>query len=140
MSKVAPSFRVLCVDDNPSLLQVLKTSLEHYGCEIVTAGHGIEALREFKAHSGDFAAIVTDHDMPQMNGAEFVRSVRGIGFQGRIVVMSGRLTVEDLGAYQDHAISGFFHKPFEMSLLAAMLMQASCGHSLGADPSTLPAR
>jgi CheY-like chemotaxis protein len=136
MSKDAPSFRVLCVDDNPSLLQALKTSLEHHGCEVVTAGHGVEALREFKARSGDFAAIVTDHDMPQMDGAEFVRSVREIGFEGRIVVMSGRLTVKDLWVYQDYAISGFFHKPFQASLLATMLMQASCDHPQGADPST----
>ena len=91
------------------------------GFEVVTACHGVEALREFQAHPGDFGAIVTDHDMPEMNGVEFVRSVREMGFKGRIVVMSGRLTIEDLWAYRDHAISGFFHKPFQVSLLAVML-------------------
>jgi DNA-binding response OmpR family regulator len=98
--------------------------LEMNGFEVVTAGDGVEALREFKAQPGDFGAIVTDHDMPKMNGAEFVRSVREIGFKGRIVVMSGRLTVQDLRAYQNYAISGFFHKPFQVSLLATMLLQA----------------
>jgi methylmalonyl-CoA mutase cobalamin-binding subunit len=59
-----------------------------------------------------------------MNGLEFVRSVRELGFKGRIVVISGNLKPEDLRAYQDHAISGFFHKPFETGLLAAMLLRS----------------
>lgn len=94
-----------------------------YGFEVITACHGIDALMQYKAHSGNFSAIVSDNDMPHMNGLEFVRSVREIGYKGRIVIISGRLKTEDLQAYQKHAISGFFHKPFEMSLLATMLLQ-----------------
>ena len=65
---------------------------------------------------------MTDNDMPQMNGLDFVRAVRKIGFKGRIVVMSGNLKAENLRAYQEQAVSGFFHKPFETGLLAAMLL------------------
>lgn len=115
--------RILLADDNSSLLLVLKTSLEQYGFEVITASDGRDALTQFKAHSGDFGAIVTDHDMPHMNGMKLVRSVREIGFKGRIVVMSGRLTVKDLRAYEDYAIGGFFHKPFKTDLLATMLAQ-----------------
>ncbi len=106
------------------LQQVLKMGLGIYGFEVITASHGIDALMQYQAHGGCFGAIVTDHDMPQMNGLEFVRSLREMGYKGRIVVMSGRLNVEDLHAYQEYAISGFFHKPFETSLLAAILLQA----------------
>jgi CheY-like chemotaxis protein len=122
ISTVHYPHQILLVDDNPSLLSALKTSLESYGCKVITASDGMDALTQFKAHPDDFGAIVTDHDMPHMNGAEFVRSVREIGFKGRIVVMSGRLTVKDLRAYQDYAISGFFHKPFKTDLLATMLL------------------
>ena len=123
MSKDDPFFRILCVEDNPLLHMPLKIGLRAYGFEVITASHGIDALMQYKAHSGDFSAIVTDNDMPHMNGLEFVRAVREIGFKGRIVVMSGNLKAEDLRAYQDYAISGFFHKPFEISLLATMLLQ-----------------
>jgi DNA-binding NtrC family response regulator len=78
---------------------------------------------QYKAHQGCFGAIPSDHDMPKMNGLEFVRSVREMGYKGRIVVMSGRLTVEELQAYESLAISGFFHKPFDVSLLVTMLLQ-----------------
>ncbi len=39
-------------------------------------------------------------------------------------IMSGRLTVKDLRAYEPHNISGFFSKPFEVGELAAMLLQS----------------
>jgi DNA-binding NtrC family response regulator len=62
--------------------------------------------------------------MPHLNGLGFVRSVREMGYKGRIVIMSGRLTVEELKEYEPHVITGFFHKPFEVALLAAMLLQS----------------
>lgn len=61
--------------------------------------------------------------MVPMNGLEFVRTVRELGYRGRIVVMSGCLSREELKEYERHAISGFFHKPFNVSMLAALLLQ-----------------
>ena len=118
-----PFFRILCVEDNPSLQGALKAGLEKYGFEVITASDGIDALTQYHAHGGDFGAILTDNDMPRMNGRELVRSLREIGFKGRIAVMSGNFKPEDLRAYHDHAVSGFFHKPFETDLLATMLLQ-----------------
>jgi len=117
-------FRVLCVEDNLMFQQMLKIALGIYGFEVITASHGVDALMQYKAHEGQFGSIISDHDMPYLNGLGFVRSVREMGYKGRIVVMSGRLTVEELQEYEPHAISGFFHKPFEIALLAAMLLQA----------------
>ncbi len=116
-------FRILCVDDNPSFLRMLKMGLETYGFEVVPAFDGPNALMHYKTYSGNLRAIVTDHDMPQMNGLELVQLVRGMAFKGPIFVMSGRLGVTDLRSYYDHAITGFLHKPFELSLIAAMLLQ-----------------
>jgi two-component system, response regulator YesN len=119
-----PFFRVLCVEDDPTFQQMLKLALGRYGFEVVTASHGLDALMRYKAHRGQFGALISDHDMIEMNGLEFVRSVREMGYQGRIVIMSGRLTVTELRAHEPHAISGFFSKPFEIGTLAAMLLQS----------------
>jgi CheY-like chemotaxis protein len=124
VSEDAPLFRILCVEDNVPHQQILKAALAAYGFDVVTASDGIEGLVKYKAHEGQFGAIVSDHDMPQMNGLAFVRSVWEMGYKGRIVLMSGRLTVEELREYAPHLISGFFHKPFQVSLLAAILLQA----------------
>jgi CheY-like chemotaxis protein len=120
-----PFFRILCVEDYLPFQLILKMGLGRYGFEVVTASHGVDALMQYKAQAGRFGAIVSDHDMPQMNGLAFVGSVREMGYKGRIVIMSGRLTVEELRQYEPHAISGFFHKPFEIALLAAMLLQGA---------------
>ena len=118
-----PFFRVLCVEDNPMLQRMLKIALGVYGFEVVTASQGIDALMQYKNHVGQFGSIVSDHDMPEMDGVAFVKSIRELDYKGKIVIMSGRLSVEELRAYEPYAISGFFHKPFEVSLLAAMLLQ-----------------
>jgi CheY-like chemotaxis protein len=118
-------FRMLFVDDNVQLQSVLKLGMERYGIDVTTASDGIDALIQYKTHSGDFSAIVTDNDMPRMNGLEFVSSVREIGFKGRIVVISSLLKKEDSEAYQTHTISGFLRKPFDIKLLATMLLQGN---------------
>ena len=117
--------RILLVDDNPMLLQTLGVGFTAHDFEVVTASHGIDALMQFQAHDGNFAAILTDNDMPNMNGSAFVKSVRALGYRGRVLVMSGRLTGSDCRAYQDLEVSGFLSKPFEISMVATMLMQAN---------------
>jgi CheY-like chemotaxis protein len=85
-------------------------------------------LRQFKDNSGKFDVILTDNDMPQMNGLEFVRSVLTEGFKGRIVVMSGNLKLEDLQAYQAYPITKFIYKPFELSSIIATLSKEGSYH------------
>ena len=122
-ARIPRRYRVLCVDDNSAFLMALRLSLGASGFEVVTASHGVDALMQYKAQSGKFDAIVTDNDMPKMNGSEFIRSIRRLGFQGRIVLMSGNLSLECLRELQDCQISGFFTKPFEIGMLVALLSQ-----------------
>ena len=124
MSKDNPLFRLLCVDDNASLLQTLAMGFRVYGFEVITASHGIDALMQFEAHSGDFVAVLTDTDMPGMNGPALVKSLRALDYRGQILVMSGHWTTVNHRAYEDLAVNGFLQKPFEISMVAAMLMQA----------------
>jgi CheY-like chemotaxis protein len=123
MSACDPFFRILCVDDNASMLEALRLGFRKYGFDVVTASHGVDALMQFKANGGNFGTILTDVDMPKMNGLEFIKQVRALGYEGRILVMSGRLSASDLGAYQDYAVSGFLSKPFEISMVATLLLQ-----------------
>jgi CheY-like chemotaxis protein len=118
-------FRILCVEDNPMFQRILTIALGTYGFEVITASNGIDALKQYNANKGQFGAIISDNEMPQMGGLEFISSVRKMGYKGRIVVMSGNLKLENLRAYQDCEISGFFTKPFNTSLLANMLLQGT---------------
>jgi CheY-like chemotaxis protein len=116
------SARVLCVDDNASLVALIKMGLESHGFEVVTAKHGLDALKRFKKHAGELEAIVTDSEMPEMNGLEFVRSLRKQEFKGRIVVMSGNLKPSDVEAFSAQGVSDFVHKPFKIDRLVTLLL------------------
>lgn len=105
------------------LLQTLAVGFRACGFEVVTASHGIDALMQFQAHAGDFAAILTDTDMPKMNGPTLVKNLRALDYRGRILVMSGRMSVSDAREYQDLQVSGFLSKPFEVSMVSTMLLQ-----------------
>lgn len=124
VSKNDPFFRLLCVDDNPMMLQALRLGFGAYGFEVVTASHGIDALMQFQAHAGNFGAVLTDNDMPTMNGIALVKHLRAFDYRGRVLVMSGRLTASDGRAYQNYEVSGFLHKPFDVGMVATLLMQA----------------
>ena len=67
--------RILVVDDSITMRQLMKmVLLKHLPCEIVEAQDGLDALSKLK--DGTFDLIVTDVNMPRMDGLGLVRSVR----------------------------------------------------------------
>ena len=113
--------RVLCIDDNSSLLTTLTLGLQIYGFDVVPARHGQEALRQFRNYSGRFDAIVTDAELPLMSGLELVRSFREQNYKGPIVLISGDIAPADLQIYHQQGISRFLQKPFKIINLATLI-------------------
>ena len=67
--------RVLCVDDEPVLLEDLASELREAGCVVVTATGGLEALACAMAEA--FDAIVCDMNLPGMAGLDLLARLRG---------------------------------------------------------------
>jgi two-component system chemotaxis response regulator CheY len=68
--------RVLVVDDSSTMRRIIKNTLSRIGFEnTIEAEHGIDALAKLKATGADI--ILTDWNMPEMDGMTFVKSVRG---------------------------------------------------------------
>jgi DNA-binding NtrC family response regulator len=70
-----PGTRVLLVEDEPNMARTLAKILERKGYDVATAGNGEEALRELGA--GPFAVIVTDLNMPVLDGMQLLRRLQG---------------------------------------------------------------
>ncbi|MFD1139627.1 two-component regulator propeller domain-containing protein [Larkinella insperata] len=68
--------RVLVVDDNQTNLVILKTQLEQWKLQPVTASSGRQALT-LLAENSFFQLVITDMQMPEMNGVELARNIRG---------------------------------------------------------------
>jgi two-component system chemotaxis response regulator CheY len=65
--------KVLIVDDSVSMRQMIHIILKGAGYEVDEAGSGPEALDKLSA---DHAAMITDYNMPEMNGVELIEKVR----------------------------------------------------------------
>lgn len=66
---------ILIVDDSPTMRRIIKNTLERLGYkESVEAGNGKEALQQLKEYPINF--VITDWNMPEMNGLEFVTELR----------------------------------------------------------------
>jgi two-component system KDP operon response regulator KdpE len=113
---------VLLIEDDPPIRRLLRTSLGANGFEVIEAAKGQDGLHAIKARKPE--AVVLDLGLPDMDGLDVIRSIRGRGDKTPIVVLSSRgeegIKVEalDLGA-DDYVI-----KPFGMAELIARIRTA----------------
>ena len=80
---------VLLVDDEPAMLAALRRILGAAGCHCLTAGSGREALAVLEFQR--VQVIISDIDMPEMDGLELLRRAREIAPTAVRVVVTGRL-------------------------------------------------
>jgi putative two-component system response regulator len=105
--------RVLIVDDDEITLDLLEHSLIKNGYTVERATNGLEALERLR--QGDCRLVISDWDMPEMNGIELCRAVRAEELGGYIYVMlltsrnGTRDTVEGLSAGADDFVPKPFH-------------------------------
>ena len=71
-----PDLKILVVDDFPTMRRIVKTLLKQNGFSNFTeAEDGVQAMKLLESH-GDFEFIVSDWNMPNMNGLELLKTVR----------------------------------------------------------------
>lgn len=104
--------RVLIVDDDPSILRMLRLVFVADGYQVTTATNGREALDAVEASSP--RAIVLDLEMPVMDGREFFRELRAKGNSTPVLILSAYGA--DL-ARRELKAEAFVSKPFEPDYL-----------------------
>ena len=101
--------RVLVVDDQFINRTILERQLTPHGIAVMLCRSGAEAMA-LLAKDTAFDAILTDHDMPEMDGLAFARAVRAAGLAMPILVLSSNPTVaRETGG--DCNLSGILQKP-----------------------------
>ncbi len=91
--------KVLVVDDDPFMRDVLVAVLEGAGYAAVTAESGTQALDAFRS-DGSIGLVISDMHMPEMSGAELMRKIRGAGSDVPVIILTGD---EDLPAVNREA-------------------------------------
>ena len=112
---------VLTVDDSPSVRQMIKLVLGPAGYTVIEAGDGAEGLAQAKANPVNM--IITDLNMPVMNGLELIKALRTVpSIVGVPIVF---LTTESNDAAKQEAkaagATGWITKPFKPEQLLAVV-------------------
>ena len=112
--------RILVVDDEEVIVSLLEQFFEDEGHSADVAKNGNEALKLVEGNSYDL--ILTDHDMPEMTGVEFVRRVRENDKVTRIVMISGYPNMEEFVAKSIGA-DEYLSKPLKLDELSRIVSE-----------------
>jgi signal transduction histidine kinase/ActR/RegA family two-component response regulator len=119
----ARSLRILVVDDEDYVRELLDDILRREGCEVTLAAEGREALRLYEA--GDFDAVFTDVGLPGMSGWELARAVRERDSEIALAVITGwgdEVSHEERDAAQADWV---VPKPFTVERITELVGQVS---------------
>jgi DNA-binding NtrC family response regulator len=106
---------ILVVDDEENTRLGLRLLLQGEGYTVRTAEHGLAALQALHYYPSDL--VLTDLDMPQMNGFEFLEIVRQDFPHVRVIIMSSLGSMPTYLDVHSSGVCGFLHKPVTLEAL-----------------------
>jgi two-component system chemotaxis response regulator CheY len=108
---------ILAVDDSASIRQMVSYTLKNAGYEVVEAVDGEDALAKAKAKTVDL--VLTDQNMPKMDGLTLIKSLRGLPKYAAVPILM--LTTESGDAMKQQGkaagATGWLVKPFDPAKL-----------------------
>ncbi len=111
--------RVLLVDDEKDIVEVIQDRLEAYGFAVVTAGTGVEALKALSTDT--FDGVFLDVKMPDMGGIEALEQIRKINQEIPVIIITSSSTRESAIEALAKGANDFVLKPFEWQELKAKI-------------------
>jgi two-component system chemotaxis response regulator CheY len=117
---------VLAVDDSKTMRAMVQSALQSAGYEVILAKDGLEGLKKLdEAERVD--AIITDVNMPNMDGIEFTRAVRkDARFPGLpILILTTEFSAERREQGRSAGATGWIVKPFDPPALVAALKRVT---------------
>jgi len=119
VTPVAPEARLLVVDDEPNIVDLLATSLRFAGFEVATARNGSEALRVAPEFRPDL--LVLDVMMPGLDGFTVVRRLRQEGMTAPVVFLTAKDSTEDKITGLTLGGDDYVTKPFSLEEVVARI-------------------
>ncbi|MFJ7751741.1 response regulator transcription factor [Arthrobacter sp. NPDC097144] len=114
-----PEARLLVVDDEPNIRELLSTSLRFAGFDVVAAGNGREALAAVEEHAPDLAVL--DVMLPDMDGFTLTRRLRAAGRHFPVVFLTARDDTEDKVTGLTVGGDDYVTKPFSLDEVVARI-------------------
>ncbi|HZM98597.1 MAG TPA: PAS domain S-box protein [Pyrinomonadaceae bacterium] len=114
---------VLVVDDEESIREITRGTLETFGYKVLTASDGTEALALYADKKNEIAVVLTDMVMPFMDGPATIRALQRMDPKVRIIAASGLGAGQRAGEGALEGVSVFLNKPYTAEKLLNTLAQ-----------------
>lgn len=105
------NLRILIVDDDKITTDILAKMLENEQQEVVTCHSGAEALETYRKEPFDI--ILTDINMPEMNGLELVKAIREHNKEVKVAIFTNFDNKQHMLTAIEYGVNQFFSKPFQ---------------------------
>jgi PAS domain S-box-containing protein len=114
---------ILLADDEMSIRDITKTSLENYNYQVLTASNGIEAIALYAQYRNEISTVLIDMMMPEMDGVTTIRTLQRMNPQVKIIAVSGLATSDKVNAAISNGAKLFLSKPYTSEELLRKLRQ-----------------
>ncbi len=114
---------ILVVDDEESIREITRGTLETFGYTVMTASDGTEALALYADKKNEIAIVLTDMVMPFMDGPATIRALQRMNPRVRIIAASGLGAGKHAGEGALEGVSVFLNKPYTAEKLLRALAQ-----------------
>ena len=104
--------RLLIVDDDESLVQLVKKMVERQGYDALVATSATDALETYQDRGDQIDLVITDLVMSGTDGRAFARSLLELNPDVRILVSTGLRDETDMDALRQLGVKGFVFKPY----------------------------
>lgn len=114
------SHKILIIDDSATMRQMINIILKGAGHEVVQAGDGPEGISKL---DNSFDLVITDYNMPGMNGIEVIKQIRSGGVKPAVPILMVTTESEDAKkqAGKEAGATGWVTKPFQKEQLLGVL-------------------
>jgi len=122
--------RVLVADDDAAIRRVCTRILSHEGWHVTTCDSGRSAVLETERANVPFDCVLSDVNMPEMDGFELVRTLREKDDDLPVLLMTGDPSLDGAVRAIDHGAVSYIAKPFDHESLASQVARAARRHGV----------
>jgi DNA-binding response OmpR family regulator len=116
-------YRCMVVDDNKVVLQFVARMLARLGYQVETAENKADVMSNLAASdtTSPYHLIVTDLEMPDMNGFHLAVTIKTVSRKSRVIIMTGRCRQDCMSMIETGWADGWIFKPFMLNELQHVL-------------------
>jgi DNA-binding response OmpR family regulator len=106
---------ILLVEDNEQLRLLVQAYLEDEGFAVIPAGTGFEAVQLYKQHSKSISIVISDFELPQLNGFDAFLMMKRVNPGVKCIIASAFVDPAVRYRFQEEGVIEFLHKPYSMT-------------------------